>query len=121
MNRKTKILIVRFSSIGDIILTSPVIRCIKLQHKNVELHYLTKYKYKDILFQNPYLDSCHYYNNNFSELIKNLKQEKYDIVIDLHNNMRSKILRLALATKNYVYNKENFKKISSNKFWIKFF
>ena len=68
MNRKTKILIIRFSSIGDIILTTPVIRCIKLQHKNVELHYLTKYKYKDILFQNPYLDSCHYYNNNFSEL-----------------------------------------------------
>lgn len=110
MNRKTKILIIRFSSIGDIILTTPVIRCIKLQYKNAELHYLTKYKYKDILLQNPYLDLCHYFDNNFSELIKNLKQEKYDIIIDLHNNMRSKMLRLALATKNYVYNKENFKK-----------
>ena len=113
MNRKTKILIIRFSSIGDIILTTPVIRCIKLQYKNVELHYLTKYKYKDILLQNPHLDLCHYFDNNFSELIKILKQEKYDIIIDLHNNMRSKMLRLALATKNYVYNKENFKKFKS--------
>ena len=120
MNRKTKILIIRFSSIGDIILTTPVIRCIKLQYKNVELHYLTKYKYKDILLQNPYLDLCHYFDNNFSELIKNLKQEKYDIIIDLHNNMRSKMLRLALATKNYVYNKENFKKILLINFGLNF-
>ena len=120
MNRKTKILIIRFSSIGDIILTTPVIRCIKLQYKNVELHYLTKYKYKDILLQNPYLDLCHYFDNNFSELIKNLKQEKYDIIIDLHNNMRSKMLRLALATKNYVYNKENFKKFLLINFGLNF-
>ena len=110
MNLKTKILIVRFSSIGDIILTTPVVRCIKLQHKNVELHYLTKYKYKDVLLQNPYLDFCHYFDNNLAEVIKNLKQEKYDVIIDLHNNFRSKMLRLALKTKNYVYNKENFKK-----------
>lgn len=120
MNRKTKILIIRFSSIGDIILTTPAIRCIKLQYKNVELHYLTKYKYKDILLHNPYLDSCHYFDNNFSEVIKNLKQEKYDIIIDLHNNMRSKMLRLALATKNYVYNKENFKKFLLINFGLNF-
>lgn len=120
MNRKTKILIIRFSSIGDIILTTPAIRCIKLQYKTVELHYLTKYKYKDILLHNPYLDSCHYFDNNFSEVIKNLKQEKYDIIIDLHNNMRSKMLRLALATKNYVYNKENFKKFLLINFGLNF-
>ncbi len=120
MNRKTKILIVRFSSIGDIILTTPVIRCIKLQYKNVELHYLTKYKYKDILLQNPYIDLCHYFDNNLPEVIKNLKQEKYDVIIDLHNNLRSKMLRLVLATKNYVYKKENFKKFFLVNFGLNF-
>ena len=110
MNRKTKILIVRFSSIGDIILTTPIIRCIKLQSKNVDLHYLTKLKYKDILSQNPYIDKCQYFDNNFLRFLKILKEEKYDLIIDLHNSLRSKMVRLALATKNFVYNKENFKK-----------
>jgi len=36
-----KILVIRFSSIGDIVLTTPVIRCLKKQ-LNVEVHYLTK-------------------------------------------------------------------------------
>ena len=53
-----KILIIRFSSIGDIVLTTPLIRCLKKQ-LNVEIHFLTKQSYATILRENPYLDYVH--------------------------------------------------------------
>ena len=59
-----KILIIRFSSIGDIVLTSPVIRCLKLQ-KGFEIHYLTKLEYVILLESNPYIDKVYAFNNNF--------------------------------------------------------
>ncbi len=120
MKNQTKILIVRFSSIGDIVLTSPIIRCLRLQKKNVEIHFITKEKYKDVLALNPYLDKVHHYKDNYFELIKKLKDEKYDIIIDLHNNLRSIWLRLNLRTTSYVFKKENFKKFLIINFGINF-
>ena len=83
-----KILIIRFSSIGDIVLTTPIIRCLKKQHK-CTIHYLTKLKYVELLKSNPYIDKYYSINSNISEVITDLKKEKYDYIIDLHNNMRS--------------------------------
>ena len=51
-----KFLVVRFSSIGDIILTLPVVRHLKLQVKDAEIHYLTKSSYASLLEANPYID-----------------------------------------------------------------
>ena len=62
MSKPIKILIVRFSSIGDIVLTSPVIRCLKTQI-NTELHFLTKYQYHSLLINNQYLDKIYYLDN----------------------------------------------------------
>ena len=53
-----KILIVRFSSIGDIVLTTPVVRCLKTQIDNAEIHYATKAQYESILQNNPYIDTA---------------------------------------------------------------
>ena len=53
-----KLLIIRFSSIGDIILTTPVLRCIK-QQLGVEVHYLTKISFSGLLQHNPYVDALH--------------------------------------------------------------
>ena len=56
VNMKVKILVIRFSSIGDIVLTTPVIRCLKKQLEgDVEVHYLTKNNYKTLLENNPYV------------------------------------------------------------------
>jgi heptosyltransferase-2 len=55
-----KILIIRFSSIGDVVLTTPVLRCLKLQVPGVELHYLTKLGFKILLEHNPYIHQIHY-------------------------------------------------------------
>lgn len=105
-----KILIIRFSSIGDIVLTSPIIRCVKNQLK-CELHYLTKLEYKSILSHNPYIDRLIFFDSNLKFIINKLKQEEYDFIIDLHNNLRSFWIRLNLQTPYYYVRKKNIEKL----------
>ena len=70
-----KILLIRFSSIGDIVLTSPVIRCIKQQIKNVELHVLIKDKFASIAHNNPNVDKVFEFQGSLNDTIKELKAE----------------------------------------------
>lgn len=105
-----KVLILRFSSIGDIVLTTPVIRCIKQQLPNVELHYATKASYQSILQSNPYIDQLHYLESSTLELSKKLKKEQFDVVIDLHNNQRTLLIKTLLNVKAYSFNKVNTQK-----------
>lgn len=83
-----KILFVRFSSIGDIVLTSPVVRCAKLQ-LNAEIHFLTKENFKGILASNPHIDKVISIQSKVSEVSQQLLNENYDFVVDLHHNLRS--------------------------------
>lgn len=105
-----KILVIRFSSIGDIIYTTPVIRCIKQQLKGVELHYLTRDKFSFLLDNNPYIDRLILLKPHLSETISELKSENYDYIIDLHNSLRSTIVKLRLGIKSFTYKKERLKK-----------
>ncbi|WP_423146344.1 glycosyltransferase family 9 protein [Rubrolithibacter danxiaensis] len=113
-----KILIIRFSSIGDIVLTTPVIRCLKLQLPEVQVHYLTKSGFKAVLQNNPYIDKLHILDKSLSETIGKLKEEKFDLVIDLHHNLRTAILKRRLGIKSFSFNKLNFKKWLLVKFKI---
>lgn len=105
-----KILIIRFSSIGDIVLTTPVMRCVKTQRPDMEVHYLTKRAYQSILASNPYIDKFHFLNDNLDEVIDQLKEEKYDCIIDLHKNIRTLKIKKALNIRAYSFNKLNLKK-----------
>jgi len=105
-----KILIVRFSSIGDIVLTTPVIRCLKTQLDSAEIHYVTKVQYQSILETNPYLDKLFFLRKGLADLINELRVEKYDVVIDLHNNLRTRILKWRLGVRSLSYNKLNVEK-----------
>lgn len=107
---KTKALIIRFSSIGDIVLTTPIIRCVKLQLVSCELHFITKYAFKDTLINNTFIDKLYTFKNDISEIITDLKKENYDVVIDLHHNLRSLKLKLALGKKAHSFNKLNIEK-----------
>lgn len=107
---RMKILIIRFSSIGDIVLTSPVIRCIKKQIPNAEIHYLTKDSYRDIIEYNPYITKKYYLQNDLSTIVSALKKEKYDFVLDLHNNQRSWLIKLMLRRRSDTFNKLNLEK-----------
>jgi ADP-heptose:LPS heptosyltransferase len=102
-----KFLIIRFSSIGDIVLTTPVVRNLKEQCEGAEVHYLTKKQYKGILEHNPYIDKIHTLEGSLSELAIELRQEHFHYVIDLHNNLRTSRVKLKLHTTSFKFNKLN--------------
>ena len=105
-----KFLIIRFSSIGDIVLTTPVVRCLKKQIATAEVHYLTKNSFENILTANPYIDKIHLLKDNLDETIETLRQEDFDYVIDLHHNLRTLKVKRALKKKSFSFNKLNIEK-----------
>ncbi len=121
MERKIKkVLIIRFSSIGDIVWTSPIIRCVKNQLNGVELHFCTKLQYKSMLEANPYIDKLHYLEDSISDLIKELKKEKFDFVIDLHRNIRTSMIKMRLGVKSKTYDKLRIIRFLFTNFQINF-
>lgn len=105
-----KILVVRFSSIGDIVLTTPVVRVLKTQLDHAEIHYATKVQFRGLLIENPYIDKIHVLDGELRSLIKDLRAQKFDYIIDLHNNLRTRIIKMALGVKSLSYNKLNWEK-----------
>src|SRR5689334_7931860 len=105
-----KILIIRFSSIGDIVLTTPVIRCLKKQLPDAEVHYLTKASFKAVLEANPYIDKIHCLQDDLQVIIPALQAENFDYVIDLHHNLRTMRVKKALGKKAFAFNKLNIQK-----------
>jgi len=109
-----KILIIRFSSMGDIVLTTPVIHSLKQEYPGAKLDYLTKSEYADIIVHNPDIDTIIKFNRNKDSIIslsKLIKSLNYDVIIDLHNNLRSLIIKtINLNTKKYSYNKKHLKR-----------
>lgn len=104
-----KILIIRFSSIGDIVLTTPIIRCLKLQ-LGVELHILTKHIFSTVVSQNPYIDKIHYAKEHIKDTIAILKKENYDVIIDLQKNLHSYRIKTKLTAVQLTFEKLNIKK-----------
>lgn len=104
-----KVLLIRFSSIGDIVLTTPVIRSLKKQ-TSCQLHVLTKARYAGILLSNPYVDKTHLYNDNLPEITDQLKLEQYDFVVDLQKNLRSYKIRKSLKIPSSTFPKVNIQK-----------
>ncbi len=121
-----KFLIIRLSSIGDIVLTTPVVRCLKRQIVTAELHYLTKAAFRPILAANPYIDKIHELQperaggdgrtggkdsaGGLDAVIPMLLAEKFDYVIDLHHNLRSLKVKRALAVPSFSFPKLNIEK-----------
>jgi ADP-heptose:LPS heptosyltransferase len=116
-----KVLIIRFSSIGDIVLTTPIIRCLKKQlPADSEVHYLTKPSYASLLIQNPYIDKLLLLDEDLAVTIKEIKDETYDAIIDLHNNLRTLTIKIACDSPNYTFNKLNLRKFFLTSFKINF-
>ncbi len=105
-----KILVLRFSSIGDIVLTTPVVRCLKAQLTDSEIHFLTRRSYSPLLAHNPNIHKIWYFEKNVSEIIGPLQNENFDFVADLHCNWRSYRLRMALGRPSAGFPKLNLKK-----------
>lgn len=106
-----KFLIIRFSSIGDIVLTTPVVRCLRKQYPDAEIHFLTKQSFRNIVASNPYINKVHTLGDSVELMLHELKTEEYDYIIDLHHNLRTlRIKRFLKGVKSFSFNKLNIEK-----------
>ena len=105
-----KFLIIRFSSIGDIVLTTPVIRCLKQQVSDAEVHFLTKSAFLPVVEHNPYIDKIHLLAHSWDLMMEELKNENYDYIIDLHHNTKTLRVKSALKKKSFSFYKLNIEK-----------
>jgi len=99
-----KILVVRLSSIGDIILTTPLLRSLKSAYPEARITFLVKKQYADLLSSSPYIDQLISFDQKkgFGELQrikKRLQTEEFDLYLDVHKNWRSRYLRAGLGAK----------------------
>lgn len=105
-----KILLIRFSSIGDIVLTSPVVRCLKAQLPGMELHVLTKLRFRELYALNPSVDKVYTIEASVDEVIPELRKEHYDHIVDLQRNLRSIGLWRKLRRPRTTFPKLNIRK-----------
>ena len=105
-----KFLVIRFSSIGDIVLTTPVLRHLKQQVEDAEIHYLTKAVNAPLLEANPNIDRIHIFDGDVKACTGILKEEGIDYVIDLHHNVRSARIKQGLKRIAFPVDKLNWKK-----------
>ena len=105
-----KILVLRFSSIGDIVLTTPVVRALARQVPGAEVHFATKPAYRGLLEANPYVARVHLLGGSLRELVQQLKAEKFDYVVDLHHNLRTLLITRQLGVKSSRFDKLNWQK-----------
>jgi ADP-heptose:LPS heptosyltransferase len=105
-----KFLVIRFSSIGDIVLATPAIRCLKQQVPDAEVHFLSKASFKAVTEGNPYIDRFHYLKDDVVSLVASLKAEQFDYIIDLHDNFRTRRIALALKVPVLRFDKERMGK-----------
>ena len=106
-----KFLVIRFSSIGDIVLTTPVVRCLKQQVSGSVVHFLIKPGFRTVMANNPYIDKIHVLQENWNDMIEELKAEKFDYIIDLHHNLRTLRVKKDLDVPAYSFNKLNLEKL----------
>lgn len=107
---KTRFLIIRFSSMGDIVLTTPVVRTLSQQVPGAEIHYVTKPEYEPLLRANPYIHKIHLLHDKIAPLCRILEEERIDYIIDLHNNIRSGSMKRRLQVPAYTFSKMNLAK-----------
>lgn len=87
-----------------------MIRCIKQQLKDAEIHFITRSTFKDVLSTNPYIDKLHVMDDKLSDVIPSLKKENFDFIIDLHHNQRSWVLKKQLNVPSFAFHKLNIEK-----------
>jgi len=105
-----KVLVLRFSSIGDIILTSPVLRCLKQHVPGVEVHFLTMERFRSLVESSPYVDRVHTIKGEIGDALPALRKEKFDLVVDLHHNLRTWRVKRALGVPAKSFPKLNVEK-----------
>ncbi|MDZ7373781.1 MAG: lipopolysaccharide heptosyltransferase II [candidate division KSB1 bacterium] len=111
LDRVSRILVVRFSSIGDILLTTPLLRVLAEKVPEVQIDYLTKRSFSPLLHHNPRVSriwelSEPYGLRELWRLARLLHGNRYDLIVNVHKNLRTAWLRLYLPGRWSTYRKE---------------
>src|SRR5437899_8449609 len=92
-----KILVIRFSSVGDIILTSPLLRVLRAKFPGARIDVLVKSEYAELVKFNPHITNVIQLagggGGDLSQLKRGIREAHYDVILDLHNSLRSRWLR----------------------------
>ncbi len=118
-----KILIIRLSSIGDIVLSTPLIRLLRKKFPSAQIDFVIKKEFAELLKFNPHLTNLIEFDvsNGFKELLRlksQILKERYDLIVDIHNNLRSVFLRTFSGARVLKVNKRVFKRLLFVKFKI---
>jgi ADP-heptose:LPS heptosyltransferase len=105
-----KILLIRFSSIGDIVLTFPVVKAIRKSFPEAKIHFASKKSFETLLLGADGIDQFHFLSDSFSSFKKEVKKEKFDYIIDLHNNLRTRRLTFGISAEIARFDKLNIRK-----------
>ena len=122
-----KILIIRLSSIGDVLLATPVIRLLKNKFPDSQIDFVIKNEFSELLKYHPFIDHLYGYDkNNEINSLKKIKQDarekQYDLIVDLHKNFRSYYLTSGSGAKKIVrYKKGVFQRFLLVKFKLNFY
>jgi heptosyltransferase-2 len=118
-NQSQKIAVIRLSSLGDVLLTIPVIRALKQQYPNSEIDFVVKKQYADVLKFNPNISNIIIYDpGNVNSIKDEIKNNGYDLIIDLQNNFRSRTLIKNINTEIRRFHKPSIKKFLLVRFKI---
>ena len=118
---KIKILVIRLSSLGDVLLTTPVLRALKNKFPSSKIHFLVKPQFTDAVRSNPNISKIiEYDTSNIFETKRNLKSQNFKIILDLQNNFRSRQITRFVHSKKYRFKKPSLKKWLLVKFKINF-
>jgi ADP-heptose:LPS heptosyltransferase len=104
-----KFLIIRLSSIGDIVLTTPAIRCLKQQVDGAQVHFLTKRQYSPVIMANPWINQIHEFEG-IQKAIRLIREKEFHYIIDLHNNLRTALIKARSPVISFSFNKINIEK-----------
>jgi heptosyltransferase-2 len=110
-NRPFKILIIRMSSIGDIVLTFPFIRLLRKKFPEAQIDFVVKKEYRELIEANKNISNIFSFDSQkgFNELKKlkgKIKKERYKYIFDIHRNLRSYYLRkFSKSKKVFLYKK----------------
>ncbi|MGH7522777.1 MAG: lipopolysaccharide heptosyltransferase II [Gemmatimonadales bacterium] len=107
-----KILIVRFSSIGDLLLTTPLLRSIRERHPDAHISFVVREDMQDTLRHNPRIDELIAWRrgSSLAELARRLRSERWTHRLDLHGSLRSRLLRLMVGGRWTGYQKHRLRR-----------
>lgn len=119
-----KILIIRLGAIGDVVHTTNLYRAIKRKNPEIEIHYLTSILIEPLLEADKDIskiittpNKIKLFSSETKKIIKEIKKENYDLVINLQPSLKTRIMTLFAGIKKQIIYKKNFKVHAVKNFW----